>query len=68
MGPKEELQPLAESIAKMGQVNPAVTLDGKILDGRRRAAACVIAGVELRTTPLPDGIDPVEFVVAQNLR
>jgi ParB-like chromosome segregation protein Spo0J len=52
----------------MGQVNPAVTLDGKILDGRRRAAACVIAGVELRTTPLPDGIDPVEFVVAQNLR
>jgi len=68
MGPKDDLQPLADSIAKNGLLNPAVTFDGKILDGRRRAAACVIADVELRTTPLPDGIDPVEFVLAQNLQ
>ena len=62
----QPLEALAENIKRNGQFNPATTLAGKILDGRRRYEACRIAGVELRTVPLPPNIDPLEFVEAQN--
>jgi hypothetical protein len=41
--------------------------DGAILDGRNRALACRIAGVELRTV-VYDGDDPIGFVISKNER
>jgi ParB-like chromosome segregation protein Spo0J len=36
---------LVASIKEIGLEHPIVTLDGKILDGRNRYAACLVAGV-----------------------
>jgi hypothetical protein len=44
----DELQALADDIRHNGLLNPIVTLDGQILDGRNRLAACKIAGVQPR--------------------
>ena len=44
-----ELAGLTESIRTSGQREPAVLLDGQILDGRNRARACEGLGLELRT-------------------
>ena len=45
----EELERLAEDIRQHGQRLPAWTFEGKVLDGRNRAAACLMAGVALKT-------------------
>ena len=65
----EEFDQLVESIrASNGPRDPIIMLDGMILDGRNRARACEAAGVEPKYSPLPPGVDPVEFVVDKNLR
>jgi len=64
--PDDELQALADDIAANGLKNAIVTLDGKILDGRNRLAACELANVEPRFTVF-DGDDPIAWVVSQNL-
>ena len=45
----DELQRLAEDIYLHGQRLPAWTYEGKVLDGRNRAASCLMAGVGLKT-------------------
>ncbi|MCH7990597.1 MAG: hypothetical protein IID46_15765 [Planctomycetes bacterium] len=42
----DELQELADDIRDHGLKEPIWTYEGKVLDGRNRSAACVIAGVE----------------------
>lgn len=62
----ETIGELAEDIAKHGQHVPVELLGGKVIDGRRRLAACKIAGVE----PLVIDIntdDPVAYVLSLNL-
>lgn len=67
MLPDDELDALARSIAEVGLLEPiVVTLDGLLLDGRNRAAACERAEVE-PTTVVYDG-DPVAYVLARNDR
>lgn len=61
-----ELQTLAADIGANGLLDPITILDGKILDGRNRHAACYIAGVAPRTVAF-DGPDPLAFVIAKNL-
>jgi ParB-like chromosome segregation protein Spo0J/gas vesicle protein len=64
----EEVKALADDINKNGLLRPVIIHKGAILDGVNRAFACVNAGVKLRTELLADGVDPVAFVVAQNIR
>lgn len=45
---EDSLAKLAQDIQKNGLVNPIVIHDGMILDGRNRAKACEMAGIEPR--------------------
>ena len=62
-----ELQELADDIRQNGLQNAIILLDGKILDGRNRHAACKIAGVEPRFEKWTGNGSPVEWVISQNL-
>lgn len=42
----DQLKSLAESIAEIGLLIPILRADGRIVDGRNRYKACLIAGVE----------------------
>lgn len=65
---EDELHDLAESIKSDGQHEPIVLdVDGILLDGRNRLAACEIAGVEPRFTTYT-GDDPKGVVLSHNLR
>lgn len=41
-----DLEHLRESIAKQGQLEPILTFEGKVLDGRHRYDACLALGLE----------------------
>jgi len=65
----DELKVLAEDISTNGLLEPIARYEGKILDGRNRVRACIIAGVE----PVYYDIDlngqrPIEYVLSKNLR
>lgn len=66
MSPDEHAALLADIHAN-GLVEPIALFEGKILDGRHRARACEEAGVEPRYRELPEGIDPLEYVLSENL-
>lgn len=65
---EEELQELADDIAQNGLLN-AIILDEaeRIIDGRNRYEACLLADVEPRFDHLENGIDPRDFIIAQNI-
>ena len=56
-----------QSSIKNEQLEPITIGDGKILDGRSRAKACGMLGVETNTTEFP-GNDPLGFVLSKNVR
>ena len=62
----QELKDLAADIKENGVEVPALIFEGKILDGRNRAAACEIAGVKLPTVEYK-GKDPLGHVLSLNL-
>lgn len=64
---EEELNKLAEDIKKNGQYNPITLYEDKILDGRNRYKACLIAEVEPKFVEYA-GDNPTGFVLSQNLR
>lgn len=66
MIPETDLKVLASDIAANGQVDPILLLEGKVLDGRNRQAACKLAGIEPLYTDF-GGADPVSFVLSKNL-
>lgn len=63
---EQEMHEMADDIVTYGQREPIVLLDGKILDGRNRYAACVFAEVEPVLVDY-DGDDPLGFVLSLNL-
>lgn len=63
---EREIGELADDICTFGQRMPIVLLDGKILDGRNRYAACLFAQIEPVTVDY-DGDDPLNFVLSHNL-
>jgi hypothetical protein len=68
MLPEPDLRRLAEDIAANGLRHPVVLdLDGKVLDGRNRLAACTIAGVE-PIFETYEGDDPEGYVLSTNER
>jgi N6-adenosine-specific RNA methylase IME4/ParB-like chromosome segregation protein Spo0J len=62
----EDLRQLAEDIATVGQQEPVWLLDGQILDGRNREAACHALGIDA-WTKVYEGADPLGFVLSLNL-
>ncbi|WFP92754.1 MT-A70 family methyltransferase [Ensifer adhaerens] len=67
MIPDDELRELADDIAAHGQQQPVWLLDGAIIDGRNREAACHMAGIDAWTKEY-EGDDPLGFVLSLNLR
>lgn len=61
-----EMAALAADIKANGLAQPITTLDGKVLDGRHRLAACDMAGVKPRFTEF-SGDNPLAFVLSANL-
>ena len=61
-----ELADMAADIKVRGLMNPIILLDGRILDGRNRYAACAAAGVDPQFRAYA-GSDPLGDVAAWNL-
>jgi ParB-like chromosome segregation protein Spo0J len=61
-----DIEELAQDIKANGQRDPIILFDGKILDGRNRHKACLIAGVDPITTDFA-GDDALAFVISHNL-
>lgn len=57
---------LVEDIKANGQQEPITLYQGKILDGRTRAQACLLLGIEVITREYL-GSDPIGFVLSTNL-
>ena len=63
----EELANLAADIKANGLIHPIVVdKDGLVIDGRNRARACEIAGIEPATV-LFKGDDPRAYIIASNI-
>jgi hypothetical protein len=62
-----EFDELVADIKEHGLLEPIVTHDGKILDGRNRYRACLASGARPWFKPF-DGTDPLVFVVSLNLK
>lgn len=61
-----ELRELADDIVAHGLLEPIVLLHEQILDGRNRAKACEMVGIEPRVVIYSNERSPVEFVLAEN--
>lgn len=66
MLPDQEIREMADDICTFGQRVPIVLLDGLILDGRNRYAACRFAEIEPVVEPY-EGDDPLNYVLSHNL-
>lgn len=63
---EDDFDGLVEDIREHGLLEPIELFDGRVLDGRNRYRACLLAGVEPRYIEVhPD--DPVAYVVSKNL-
>lgn len=67
----EQLQDLADDIARRGQLEPCVFYKGELIDGRNRWLACGLAGVKPRrrtATKAEVGGSVAGFVMSANVR
>lgn len=67
---EHDLGQMVKSIQDHGQRDPAVLLDGKLLDGRSRQMACEKLGIALivrHYDPERDGPSPAQFVADVNI-
>lgn len=67
MLPDDKLLELADDIEKTGQREPVLLLDGMVLDGRNRMAACRLKGIEPITKVVTNIDDPIAHVLSLNL-
>jgi len=64
---EEEIVELARDIKKNGLNHPMVRYEGKILSGKNRRKALDKINQEGRYVDLPEGVDPLAFVISENL-
>lgn len=65
--PKDEFQSLLEDITKNGQQDPITLFEGMVLDGWHRYQCSLMLGGNCSTQELPEGADPVAFVISKNI-
>lgn len=66
--PDQEINELARDIAQVGLIDPVITYQGKILDGRNRFRACLMVDVSPRCEEWSGQAgSPLRFVVSRNL-
>src|SRR5262249_4657808 len=65
MGP--EFDELCVSIRNYGQREPATLFEDRVLDGWNRFRACRTVGIAPTFEQLPEGADPVRFVIDKNI-
>ena len=58
---------LKQSIAAVGQLQPAMLHQGQLLDGKTRQQICRELGLELICQELPEKTHPVDYLLAVNL-
>ncbi len=63
---EDEYRGLVEDVRVHGVRDPITRYDGQILDGRNRYRAAREAGRDAPIVDLPEGVDPVAFVIAKN--
>ncbi|XPS83917.1 hypothetical protein Dvar_19350 [Desulfosarcina variabilis str. Montpellier] len=54
-------------IWRHGLIEPIILYQGKILDGKERYRACRELGVDVWAREWEGGMDPVEYVISNNL-
>lgn len=64
----QEIRELAADIQANGLRAPITLLDGQVLDGRNRLAACRLAGVEPKFRDFNGAGDPLDFIVSVNVK
>lgn len=65
---EERLNELVEDIKENGQQVEIELYDNKILDGRNRYRACMVAGVEPRFCDVTNDVEPLSYVLSMNLQ
>jgi len=65
--PPGQQQSLNADVEAKGLLHPIVLLDGKLLDGRSRLAACLVADIEPTSIELPSDTDPASYLLSVNL-
>lgn len=63
----DEFAALVADIEANGQRDPAVLLEGMVIDGWHRTRACDQLAQPLLFVDLPEGVDPVAYVLSRNL-
>jgi ParB-like chromosome segregation protein Spo0J len=58
---------LRDSIATLGQLVPIVVWRGKVIDGRKRLAACDALGIAPKSIAIPDVATATDYAAALNL-
>lgn len=66
-GPDEYAQ-LKDSIAKMGQQQPIITHEDKIIDGRTRLKVCLELGIEPRFAVYNGALPVAQYILVSNTR
>jgi len=62
----ESFNALVQDIRDQGQLEPIDVVGDEVLDGWHRYRACRILEIEPKTRDLPDGVEPVGYVLGKN--
>lgn len=63
----EDFDALVEDMRIHGQQNEGKLFEGEILDGRNRYRACAILKIPFECKDLPEGMDPLDYIISENL-
>ena len=63
----QEYEQFKADIAANGQRRPIVVWKAMLIDGRNRLRACIELGITPETMELPDGADPVQWIISENI-